>query len=205
MDFLDVVQKRTSIRSFSDKKVDESTLREICRIGGLAPSINNYQPWRFIALTNKPMMSAIANAIADKIENLPDGNHEIAIPVKRQVEYFSTFFENAPAVIFIFTSPYESVLEKGVGLSHDDINRMRNYPDMQSVGACIENMLLGTVNLGLGACWMSSPLIAKEEIAKILNTENNLELAGLVAIGYQSKDIPPKTKKEIDTIFEFVP
>lgn len=205
MDFLDVVQKRTSIRSFSDKEVDRSTLREICRIGGLAPSINNYQPWRFVALTNKPIMSAIANAIANKIENLPDGNHEIATQVKRQVEYFSTFFENAPAVIFIFTSPYESVLEKGVGLSHDEINKMRNYPDMQSVGACIENMLLAAVNLGLGACWMSSPLIAKKEIAKILNAEISLELAGLVAIGYQSKDIPPKTKKEIDTIFEFVP
>lgn len=204
MDFLDVVQRRTSIRSFSDRTVDEETLRNLCKVGGLAPSVNNFQPWRFVALVNKATMSQIAQVIADKIQALPESNHEFAAQIKRQVEYFSTFFENAPAVIFVFLLPYESVLEKGIGMSHEQVNQMRSYPDMQSVGACVENILLAAVNSGLGGCWLSSPLIAKKEIAEILHVDGGCELASMVAIGYPSHDIPPKTKKEIDTIFEFV-
>jgi len=205
MEFIDVAQKRTSIRSFSEKEVDSNTLREICRIGGLAPSVNNFQPWRFVALANKGKMSEIAEIVALKIESIPEKNHEVGVQIKNQVEYFSTFFENAAAVIFVFVSPYESVLERGVGLSHDEINRMRCYPDMQSVGACVENMLLAAVNMGLGACWMSSPLIAKVEIAKILKIDADFELAAMVAVGHPIREYAPKTKKEIDTIFEFIP
>lgn len=205
MDFLDVATKRTSVRSFSEKAVSEEALKELCRLGSLAPSINNFQPWYFVATTNKPKLSAMADIIAQKIDNLPDGNHEVAATVKKQVEYFSTFFENAPAVIFIFVSPYESVLEKGVGLTHDEVNSMRCHPDMQSVGACVENILLGAVNMNLGACWLSSPLIAKEEMSLSLGVKSGYELSALVAVGYPAKEIPPKTKKEIDTIFEFIP
>lgn len=204
MDFIDVAQRRTSIRSFSERSVDRNTLREICRVGGLAPSVNNFQPWRFVAVTNREKMSAIASVIAQKIEDLPEKNHEVGEQIKMQVEYFSTFFEKAPSIILVFVSPYESVLERGVLLSHDEVNRMRGYPDMQSVGACIQNMLLAAVDMGLGACWMTSPLIAKKEIANLLSVDSEFELAALVAVGYPSRDFPPKSKKEIDTIFDFV-
>lgn len=204
MDFIDVAQLRTSVRSFSDEGISRDTLREMCRIGGLAPSVNNFQPWRFVAVTNKAIMAEIAAIVAQKIEALPEKSCELGEQIKKQVEYFSTFFERAPAVIFVFASPYESVLEQGVTLTHDEVNRMRAYPDMQSIGACIQNMLLAAVNMGLGACWMSSPLIAKQEIAKILSVDSECELAAMVVVGRPSHDFPPKSKKEIDTIFEFV-
>ena len=204
MDFIDVAQKRTSVRSYTDEGIARDTLREICRIGGLAPSVNNFQPWRFVAMTSREKMSEIAAVVAQKIEALPEKNCEVGEQIKKQVEYFSTFFEKAPAVIFVFSSPYESVLEQGVTLTHDEVNRIRAYPDMQSIGACVQNMLLAAVNMGLGACWMSSPLIAKQEIAKMLNVDSNCELAAMVVVGHASHDFPPKQKKEIDTIFEFV-
>lgn len=204
MDFIDVAQLRTSVRSFSEDGISRDTLREMCRIGGLAPSVNNFQPWRFLAVTNKAIMSEIAAIVAEKIEALPEKSCELGEQIKKQVEYFSTFFEKAPAVVFVFASPYESVLEQGVTLTHDEVNRMRAYPDMQSIGACVQNMLLAAVNMGLGACWMSSPLIAKQEIAKILNVDSECELAAMVVVGRPSHDFPPKSKKEIDTIFEFV-
>lgn len=205
MEFKEVAKKRTSVRSFASIEIGKEELKEICRIGGLAPSVNNFQPWKFVALTNKQKMSDMARIIAEKIEALPEKNHEVGVQIKRQVEYFSTFFESAPAVVFVFVSEYESVLERGVGLSHEEINQMRSYPDMQSVGACVENMLLAAVDMGLGACWMSSPLIAKKEIASYLKVESEFELAAMLAVGHPSRDFAPKTKKEIDTIFEFVP
>lgn len=204
MDFIDVAQKRTSVRSYSEEGVDRDALREICRIGGLAPSVNNFQPWRFVAMTNRDKMSEMAAVVAQKIEALPEKSCELGEQIKKQVEYFSIFFEKAPAVIFVFVSPYESVLERGVELTHDEVNRMRAYPDMQSVGACMQNMLLAAVNMGLGACWMTSPLIAKQEIAKMLSVDSEYELAAMMVVGHASHDFPPKPKKEIDTILDFV-
>jgi nitroreductase len=204
MDFVDVAQLRTSVRSFSEEGIGRDALREICRIGGLAPSVNNFQPWRFVALTNKDKMSEMAAVVSQKIEALPEKSGELGEQIKKQVEYFSIFFEKAPAVIFVFVSPYESVLERGVALTHDEVNRMRAYPDMQSVGACIQNMLLAAVNMGLGACWMTSPLIAKQEIAEMLAVDTSFELAAMVVVGHPSREFSPKSKKEIDTILDFV-
>lgn len=204
MNFVDVVQNRTSIRKFTAEAIDIQTLKEICRIGTLAPSVENFKPWRFTAITNKKILAEIANTIAAKIEQLPDTIHEASFHIKRQIEYFSTFFENAPAVILIFYEPSESVLEAGVGLSHDEANRMYSYPDMQSVGACAENMLLAAVNLGLGACWLSTPLIAKKEIELFFEANSGYELAALVAIGHPDEAPKAKPPIEIDTIFDFV-
>ena len=63
MDFIDVAQKRTSVRSYTDEGIARDTLREICRIGGLAPSVNNFQPWRFVAMTSREKMSEIAAVV----------------------------------------------------------------------------------------------------------------------------------------------
>lgn len=50
MDFLELVQKRRSIRDFLDKPVDESLLLSVLEAGRLAPSACNIQPWIFILI-----------------------------------------------------------------------------------------------------------------------------------------------------------
>lgn len=173
-------------------------------MAGLAPSVNNYQPWKFHVITNKDILLKMAIKVGDKIKQLP-GNESIASEnVKSQVEWFATFFENAPAVIAMAMEDYETILEKGVELSHDEINKMRNFPDMQSAGAAIQNILLSAVDMGYGACWLSAPMIAKESLEEILNIKNPYHLIAFVAIGKPTRKLKPKSKKNLDEIFKLI-
>ena len=48
--------------------------------------------------------------------------------------------------------------------------------------AAIENMLLAAVNLNLGSCYISG--FRENELAKVLNIPNYLEIIGFIPIGY---------------------
>src|SRR5659263_561961 len=171
MELKAAIEARTSIRIFSEKKVSVEDIRNMDRLAGLAPSVNNYQSWRVIAITNKDILNKIAHAVAVKIENLPSSQSIASKNVKTQVTWFSTFFKDAPVLLALVTKPYETVLETAVELTHDEINTLRNYPDIQSAGASIQNILLTAVDMGYGACWLSGPMFAKREIETMLNVK----------------------------------
>lgn len=204
MDLKQAIEIRTSIRNFTDEKVPVDDLKELVRMGGLAPSVNNYQPWKFYAITNKEILSKMALKVSEKIKKFPANKSIASGNVKSQVEWFATFFENAPAVIAMLMEDYETVLEKGVQLSHDEINKMRNFPDMQSAGAAIQNILLSAGDMGYGACWLSAPMMAKESLEEILNIETPYHLIAFVAIGKPSRKLQAKSKKPINEIFKLI-
>jgi len=204
MELKQAIEKRTSIRTFTDEEVPVKDLKELVKRAGLAPSVNNFQPWKFFAITNKDILHKLATKVAEKIKQLPENQSIASKNLKSQVEWFATFFENAPAVIAMAMEDYESVLEKGVQLSHEEINKLRNFPDMQSAGAAIQNILLSAVDLGYGACWLSAPMMAKEDLEKILNIENPYHLIAFVAVGKASKNLQPKPKKSLEEIFTLI-
>lgn len=204
MDLKQAIEKRTSIRNFTDEIVPVNDLKELVKRAGLAPSVNNFQPWKFYAITNKKILSQMAVKISEKIKQLPENKSIASKNVKSQVEWFATFFENAPALIAMTMEDYESVLEKGVNLSHEEINKLRNFPDMQSAGAAIQNILLSAVDLGYGACWLSAPMMAKEDLEEILDIENPYHLIAFVAVGKASREFQPKQKKSLDEIFKLI-
>ncbi|MFO7938518.1 MAG: nitroreductase family protein [Bacteroidales bacterium] len=204
MNIKDAIEQRVSIRNFTDEAVPRSVITELVRRAGLAPSVNNYQPWKFLAIQKKELLNQMATIVSAKIKSLPANQSIAAKNVKSQVEWFATFFQEAPAVIALTMEGYESVLEKGVALSHKDINEARNHPDIQSAGAAIQNMLLSAVDLGYGACWMSAPLMAKEALEELLPMEKNYQLVAFVALGKPARKLSPKPKKPLEEILTFV-
>ena len=104
----------------------------------------------------------------------------------------------------LLMEPYETVLEKGIEYSHDKINEIRNHPDMQMAGACVQNMLLTAVDLGYGACWMSGPLVAGNELERILGIEPPEFLVAFVSVGKPALKPRPKNKKPIESLFRLI-
>ncbi len=204
MELKQVIENRTSTRTFLNELIPVADLKELVRRAGLAPSVNNYQPWIFYAITNSGLLNKMAIKVAEKLKEIPTNNSIAAKNLLSQVEWFATFFENAPAVIAIAMDEYESVLEMGVQISHEEINKMRNYPDIQSAGAAIQNILLSAVDLGYGACWLSAPMIAKSELEKLIGIQPPHHLIAFVAIGKPSKVTQQKQKKNLEEIFRLI-
>ncbi len=141
MELKEVVEKRASVRQFTDEEISPGHIREIARLAGRAPSVNNSQPWRFIAITNRDLLKRMAGAVHKKLDDLlPVCSEESERKAKSQVDWFSTFFEDAPAVVAVATHPYDAIVDSALNhstLTHEDVNALRGYPDVQSVGACI--------------------------------------------------------------------
>ena len=203
MEFRQVLEARCSVRSFKSDKIKPDDLKEMVRLGAMAPSVNNYQPWKFIVITNRELLQNMAKIVAETISALPLNSSQSASNILSQVEWFATFFREAPAVIALTMEKAETVLEKSVTLSPEEINRMRNFPDIQSAGACIQNILLAATDLGYGACWLSAPLMAKQELEKLLEIPDSSSLMAFVAIGKPMHTPKPKNRKNIDEILSW--
>lgn len=62
MSFLELAQKRYSVRGYTDEPVSDDDLRQILEAGRLAPSAANFQPWHFIVVRDVSAKAQLAEA-----------------------------------------------------------------------------------------------------------------------------------------------
>jgi len=200
MELKDSIEKRASIRSFTEQPVDKEDIKELIRRAGLAPSENNHQPWKFIVITNKQLLKKMSEVVSKKIEEMPSSESKRAYLIKSQMQFFATFFVNAPVLIVVTLCPQENLWEKGLNINVEEISRIQNYPDLQACGAAIQNILLSATEMGYGACWMSSPLTAKAELEELLDIKSPSFLASFVTIGKPAIQVSQSNKKPLKDI-----
>jgi len=208
MELQDVIEKRASIRMFNDKPVPVEHIKEIVRRAGLAPSINNSQPWKFISITNEEMIEQMGKIVQKKVlDYFPHENIKEKMMAQAKVLRFSSFFMDAPVLIAVEMTPYQTVIEellKGRELSLEDVNRLRNFPNIRSIGAAVENLILSAFDLGYGACWLSGLLIARDELEALLDIKSPNTLAACVAVGNPREFLSQRDKKPFDEIFKLI-
>ena len=62
--FLDLAEKRRSVRAYKPDEVPEELLQTVLEAGRLAPSACNKQPWRFIVVRSETVRRALGAAYA---------------------------------------------------------------------------------------------------------------------------------------------
>ncbi len=187
MELRDAIAARVSVRQFTKDPVPAADVREMIRLASLAPSPNNQQPWRFIAISRTALLREMADAVHARVrELLATAESDDARHAAQRVEWFSTFFAEAPLVMAVTRLPYTSVIDRalpGTAGERPDVNALRGYPDIQSVGAAVEHLLLAATDLGYGSCWVSGPLVAREDLERLLGVQPPEQLASMVALG----------------------
>ncbi len=79
-----------------------------------------------------------------------------------------------------------------------DKEQMYDYTkDVQSIGACIQNMLLAIHSLGLGGVWLGEILKNKSKVNDILKAPDSYELMAVIALGYPTKKTRSSDRKEL--------
>ncbi len=63
----DIIKRRRSVRKFDGEKIPEEHMEQMLEAGRWAPSGANAQPWRFIVVTRKETLAAIAESCFYKI------------------------------------------------------------------------------------------------------------------------------------------
>ncbi|GAB1442701.1 nitroreductase family protein [Ignavibacteriales bacterium] len=208
MDLKETIERRRSVRHFKPESLPLDDIKEMVRLAGLAPSINNAQLWKFTAVTNKEIISNMSNIVNGKISGMLNAReNEKGEKIKTTVSHFSTVFTDAPVVIAVQMKPYDAVVDtilEASGLTHDQMNKMRNYPDIQSIGAAIENIMLAATSMGYGCCWLTGLLVAREELEPILGVKEPYKLAACIAVGKPLESLPAREKLPLESILEVI-
>ena len=77
-----------------------------------------------------------------------------------------------------------------------------HYANIQSVSAAVQNILLRTCELGLGACWLAG-FGKEEEVSKLLGVPNHLKPLCIIMLGESAENPPLPPKKDIRDIVHF--
>ncbi len=98
---------------------------------------------------------------------------------------YGHIINNAPVLIVVFL----------------DKDNMYHYTkDVQSIGACIQNMLLAIHSMGIGAVWLGEILKNKELVNKSLEAPESYELMGVVALGHPVENERTSERKSLDEL-----
>ncbi len=100
-----------------------------------------------------------------------------------ETTHYSHIVVSAPALIAVYLDA-QSV--------YDEVK------DHQSVGACIQNMLLAIEDLGLGGVWLGQILKNKNDVNCILNVSHDYDLMAVVALGHPAKKDQQSNRKNLD-------
>ena len=75
MEFLELAQKRYSVRSFSQRPVEQEKLEKVLEAGRLAPTATNAQPQRILVLQGQEEMSRLGQCTKFTFNYLILKNH----------------------------------------------------------------------------------------------------------------------------------
>jgi len=194
--FLAELQRRRTVRDFSDRPVPREIIEDCIRAAGAAPSGANMQPWHFAALAD------------------PALKHQIRVAAEREEEEFyqrrapaewlealaalgtdarKPFLETAPWLIAIFSQPYRL---------DDDGNRMKHYYATESVGIATGFLIAALHHAGLTTLTHTpSPMgFLNKMLERPLHEKPLLLLVvGHPADGAMVPDIQRKTLPEISS------
>lgn len=207
-----LIKGRRSIRQWKKGDVSDELLRQAVELATWAPNGGNYQGWHFAIVKNRDLIEKIANSVqsvVDKIAGWPE-----AMLWQEEIQRYqrnASFFRNAPVCIGVYATEYQSLMERVLKTresfdpeAREILSFRRSAPTtIQSAAAAVTTMLLVFHYIGLGACWLAAPLMAKKEIENILGVPKNMALICLVAVGYPDES-PLRDRKPIDQVLEFI-
>ena len=208
MELQKAIENRRSIRKFTEEPIPVEDLKKLVKNATLAPNIANAEPWRFIAITNKELIGKMKDKVQKKYDALlSTASDEVVGKLKERIKHFSSLFNDAPAVVAVISQPYQAVVDevlKETNFGHDEMNELRNFPNVQTIGAAVQNILLSAVDMGYGACWLTGPMVAKPELEQLLEVKHPETLFAFVALGKPAMNPKAKEKKPFDEVFRLI-
>lgn len=191
------MEKRRTVRDFSDKAVEKEVIENIIKAASTAPSGAHKQPWTFCAVSNPALKQKIrVEAEKEEYENyhgrMPkDWLNDLA-PLG--TDWHKPFLETAPWLIIVFKRIYE------LG---DNGKKKNNYYVSESVGMACGFLLHAIQRAGLVALTHTpSPM---NFLTEILNRPENERPYLLVPVGYPADEVwvPHIQRKPLEEVAEF--
>lgn len=196
-DFYELMQRRRSVRDFSDRGVDRYLIERAIATAGTAPSGAHRQSWRFVAIDDPDIKKEIREA-AEEEERKSYQNRMSAewLEALRPLgtDWRKPFLETAPWLIVCFAERY------GVDAEGQ---RRKNYYVQESCGIACGLFIAALHHMGLATLTHTpSPMRFLNEI---LDRPDNEHPYILFPVGYPADDaeVPDLSRKSVDEIIQW--
>ena len=205
--FAAAVEARCSVRRFLPDPVPREHIEAMVALAVRAANAGNSQPWRFVAVQDEGLRRETAEAVHAALDVMA-GLPECAGRARdiRAIRAYATFFVDAPVVVAVFALPYASRSDELLAarrLSAEERDRVRQRPDLQSVGAAVQILVTAAHAMGYGSCWMTAPVLAAPAIEEILTAPAGARLAALVPIGRAAGHPRRSTRLPLDDVLSW--
>lgn len=201
MDFYQVLEKRRTIRDFSDKEVTDDVLKKVLSAAFKAPTNDHLRQFEFIVVKGQENIARLVSPVAENTKNIQQNRLEIAASVMDKDEH-AMFVDALPKQQRMLMQSNCLVLpffrQKDCPLCHPADQSSLNY--FASAWAAMENILLAATAEGL-ACAFRIPIENESEyVKKLVKAPEEYEFTCFLALGYAAKKIvSPKVCK-----FQFI-
>lgn len=189
------MQRRRTVRAFSDRPVPREIIEEAIRAAGSAPSGAHRQPWHFVAIEDagvkRELRVAAERAEQQFYAHAPPDWLEALEPLGTDAH--KPYLEVAPWLIAVFARRYEPAGER----------RLHNYYVMESVGIACGFLLAALHHAGLVALTHTpSPM---GFLSRILRRPDEEKPYLLVVTGYPAPEatVPRLTRLPLERIATF--
>ncbi len=191
------MQRRRTVRDFSDQPVHRDIIENCLRVAGSAPSGANLQPWHFVVISDPVLKQKIR--IAAEEEEREFYRHRAPEEWLQALEPLGTdeckpFLERAPYLIAVFVQKYALL---------DDGRKVKHYYPTESVGLATGMLISAIHHAGLVSLTHTpSPMAFLNDIlGRPRKTERPFLL---LVVGHPDKqatvpDIQRKTLKDVAT------
>jgi len=198
VEFCAEMQRRRTVRQFSNRPVPRQIIEECLRAAASAPSGANMQPWKFIVVADPQVKNEIRQSA--EIEE-----HEFYTQ-RASEEWLNAIIplgtdENKP---FLETAPYLIVIfEQIYGMAADG-RKVKHYYSSESVGIATGMLITAIHHAGLVSLTHTpSPM---EFLNVILRRPPNERPFLILVVGYPADDavVPVISKKGLEEICTFI-
>ncbi|HML03644.1 MAG TPA: nitroreductase family protein [Candidatus Bathyarchaeia archaeon] len=181
MELDEALEGRRSIRNYLPKEVPLKLVKQVIKAATLAPSAKNGQQWRFTVLAGKTKKE-FTDFFMRELEKTSK-----KIGRENMGSSFSScgIMEQAPVLIMVWNAG-----ERGW------------ETEIQSVAAAIQNILLKAYSIGLGTLWIGDVFYAQDALEHYF--DKHWKLTAAVALGWPAETPPPRPRKTIDEVAEFL-
>ena len=194
-EFYEELDKRRSVRFFSDEAIPDGVLEDIIATAGTAPSGAHKQPWFFALVKDKEIKHQIRLA-AEEEEKKNYGERFTKDWLKDLAPFgtdsVKTYIDVVPALIVVFKESYRMV---------DGVQK-KNYYVNESVGIAAGMLIAAIHHAGLVTLTHTpNPMKFLNEILKRPANETPILL---IPVGYPSSDckVPDIKRKSLDEIMK---
>ena len=176
MDFMEISKKRTTVRRFAPKPVEEEKLQKILEAGRWSPTAVNAQPQRILVLDQPESLAKVK-------EFCTFGFNQKYVDLSKECDDREhgkiNLYYGAPLVLFV-------CYDKNECWSHPQSGKCSGATDATIVAT---HMMLEAASLDLGSAWIS--YFDEDKARVLLELPDSWQPVCMLYIGYPADDFVP--------------